>query len=178
MAIYNLGYYEGMLKNYSKTAEEICKIRWAFVKPIHAKSVLDYGSGIGWFRAFRPPGVEVDTYDIANYPQTGINNVSYDLICFWDVLEHLTSFAKIEALLYKAKFVALTVPILPADKDIKGWKHFKPGEHIKIFTHELLDALFGSYGYTNTDKSQPECPPREDIWSFIYERCANKVGAL
>jgi len=167
-SVYNLGYYEDMLKNYSETAKKICSIRWEFIAATNPKTVLDYGSGVGWFRAFRPKGLAVDSFDIAKFPQTGINHKRYDLVCLWDVLEHLESFSEIEALLHSAKFVATTVPILPSGKRIDGWKHFKPGEHIKVFTHDTINALFNKYDYVLIKKGQPECPPREDIWSFLY----------
>lgn len=173
-SVYNLGYFEGMLKNYSETAKRICTIRWEFVAEANAKTVLDYGSGVGWFRAFRPNGLAVDSYDVAGYPQTGINHDQYDLMCLWDVLEHLENFTEIEVLLHKTTFVALTVPVKPEGVDIGKWKHTKPGEHLKVFTHEILDAFMDKYGYELIKKGQPECPPREDIWSFLYGKAKIK----
>jgi hypothetical protein len=78
--LYNLDYYEEMLRRNSKTAEKITKIRWQFISRISPKLVLDYGSGCGWFRAYRPTEVTVDTYDIGKYPQTGIKHDFYSSI--------------------------------------------------------------------------------------------------
>jgi hypothetical protein len=168
--VYNLGYYEGMLKNYSMSAEKICEIRWDFVKEAEAKTVLDYGCGVGWFRAFRPNGLAVDSFDVADFPQTGINHIEYDLICFWDVLEHIDNFTEIEALLHKAKYVAATFPIAPDGQDMKTWKHFKPGEHLHYFTEASMVALFDRYGFELVKKGTPECPPRQDVWSFLFKK--------
>ena len=175
--MYDLEYYENLLRIHSKTAEEISRKRWEFVgdylgiggKGKHF-NVLDYGSGVGWFRAWRPPGVTVWSYDIGLYPQTGIDLVKYDLICFWDVLEHIRDFREIEPILRLADHVACTVPIVPED-GLAEWKHFKPGEHLHYFTQESLVALLDKYGFAPTvyDDSV-ECPPRKDVTSFLFGR--------
>ena len=140
--LYDINYYEGMLRNYSATAEMITKIRWDFVSHVEPKSVLDYGSGVGWFRAFRPEGIVVDTYDIASFVQTGIQREVYDLVCFWDVLEHIPNFGVIDGLLDSTMFVAVTVPVCPSKQRLEDWKHFKPNEHLHYFTQESLDGVF------------------------------------
>lgn len=165
---YDLSYYEGMLKNYSHTAEQIAKIRWEFVDELQPKTVLDYGSGVGWFRVFNPNGCACDTYDIMPVPQTGIRHDSYDLVCFWDVLEHVPNLSMIGDI--ETKAVALTVPVKPDDVELKTWKHFKPGEHLHYFDKNMMDELMGYYGFTRTKDGTPECPPRTDIWSAIYQK--------
>jgi len=173
---YDIEYYEKMLREYSKTAEEICCKRWEFIgdflgigskKKIH--KVLDYGSGVGWFRAWRPYGVKVWSYDISNYPQTGIELQKYDVVCFWDVLEHIPDFNDLEAILALSEHVALSVPIV-RDK-LNDWKHFKPGEHLHYFTEESLVALFHKYGFVPVFmNTNIECPPREDIMTALFKR--------
>ena len=165
--IYDIEYYENMLRMYSQSAEQICKIRWDFVDCITPWHVLDYGSGVGWFRAYRPEGVEVDTFDVGPYPQTGITRDSYDLITLWDVIEHLPTW---NPQWEKTQYVALTVPILPEGQNIVEWKHWKPSEHLKIFTEDILDALFEKYGFEKVKSGYPECPPRVDIGSFLYRK--------
>lgn len=168
--MYNLDYYEKMLRQNSMTAEKICSIRWDFVKEVNPKIVLDYGCGVGWFRAFRPEETEVDTYDIADYPQTGIQRDKYDLITFWDVLEHIPNFDRIWNLLDNADYVAVTIPIKPEGVDLLKWKHFKPGEHLHYFTEENLELLFKYYGFILIKKGKPECPPRQDVVSFLFQK--------
>ena len=132
--------------------------------------VLDYGSGVGWFRAWRPAGLtEVWTYDLAEYPQTGIELQTYDVVCFWDVLEHIPDFNAIEPILALSKHVALSVPL--AREGLLDWKHFKPGEHLHYFTEESLVALFHEYGFVPLHKSiEIECPPRQDILTALFGR--------
>jgi len=168
---YDLDYYENMLRQYSKTGEEIAAIRWDWIASINPNVVLDYGTGCGWFRAWRPKGVQVYSYDIANYPQTGIKLIMYDVVCFWDVLEHILDFSVIEPILALARNVAITLPMLPEQKSFNGWKHFKPGEHLSYFTEATLDALFRKYGFERIKIGQPECPPRKDITSVLYAKC-------
>lgn len=168
--IYDIEYYENMLRQYSKTAEQVSKIRWDWIRDINPDRVLDYGSGCGWFRAWRPKGVEVDSYDIGDYPQTGIDLIIYNVVCFWDVLEHISDFTEIEPVLALASHVAISLPLLP-NTGITHWKHFKPGEHLNYFTDETWHALFYGYGFEPLKTGQPECPPREGITSMIYRKC-------
>jgi len=175
--MYNLDYYEEMLRRYSATAEEICRKRWSFLseycEPValakRQAKILDYGSGVGWFRAFRPRWCDVWSYDIAQYPQTGIKLQLYDCVCFWDVLEHIPDFREIEPVLALSDYVALSVPI-PTD-GLTDWKHFKPGEHLHYFTEESLTALLAKYKFAPHILSRSiECPPRQDILNALFRR--------
>jgi len=118
----------------------------------------------------------VDTYDIAKYPQTGIIHGDYDLVCMWDVIEHLSNFEKLERLLFNTEHVALTIPIKPDNVKLRNWKHFKPGEHLKYFSRETLHELFHSYKFVLINCGNPECPPREDILSALYRKNTNPGG--
>ena len=171
--IYNLDYWEKMLRQNSATAEHICKIRWDFVREIEPKLVLDYGCGPGWFRAFRPSFVEeMDTYDIAPWPQTGIRHERYELITFWDVLEHIRYLSSLDEIFAKTKYIATSLPIRPKNKKLVGWKHYKPGEHFHYFSRESLQGFFNSKGFKLIKEGTPEveCGIREDIGTFLFRR--------
>lgn len=172
-----ISYYDKMLKNYSATASEICRIRWDWVKEANARTVLDYGSGVGFFRAFRPQGVEVDNYDVMPVPQTGVTRKSYDLLSLWDVLEHMDGLTALEPFLSTCQWVAISIPILPKDRHWIGWKHFKPSEHLFYPSADQLAALFQAYNYEEVKRGQPECPPREDVWNFLYRKTQKASGA-
>jgi len=180
--IYNIDYYELMLRLYAKSGEEIAKIRWKFINDLikYPCRILDYGSGVGFFRAWRPDidNMVVDSYDIGDYPQTGLPtipfNTHYDIVCFWDVLEHLHSFDEILPILNNTDFVALTVPIKPDNIQWHDYKHFKPGEHLNYFTDESLKEVFKQYGFEFSFTAMPECPPREFIHSYIFK----KIGII
>ena len=168
--MYDINYYEKMLREYSSTAESICKIRWDWISEVNPKKVLDYGSGVGWFRAWRPEIVDVRSYDIAKYPQTGIELAVYDVVCFWDSLEHIPDFRVVEPVLRLARNVAASLPMKIEMADFSTWKHFKPTEHLHYFTEETIDALLCRYGFKRKKIGQPECPPREGITSVLYEK--------
>lgn len=167
---YGVCYFYNMLRAYSKTAEHICKIRWDFVKEIGAKTVLDYGSGCGFFKAFAPEGILVDTYDIMPVPITGITQDRYDLVTLWDVLEHIPDVSEILPVLSITRYLGITVPIKPPKMKWKDFKHYKPLEHIHHFTEESLEALMWKLHFALIKKGTPECPPREHIHSFLFER--------
>lgn len=166
---YGIDYYEAMLRAYSESAPDISRRRWEWLAELKPRRVLDYGSGVGWFRAFRPPGVEVDSFDVGPAPQTGIKTVVYDVVCFWDVLEHVPDFSELDPILRLARAVAGTVPVYNEGRDLVGWKHFKPGEHLHYFTEKTLQALLRKYGFRLLRISREwECPPREDIVNFLF----------
>ena len=167
---YEIDYYEKMLRQYSETGEKIAQIRWRFISEINPRIVLDYGSGVGWFRAWRPPGIEVDSYDIGPVPQTDIRLIMYDVTCFWDVLEHVPSTKILEPVFSLSRHIALTVPIKPTRTSLLDWKHYKPGEHLHYFTHDSIQDLLGGYGFDLLRESKAECPPRTDIHSFLFKK--------
>jgi hypothetical protein len=167
---YGLEYYEKMLRQYSETGEEIARIRWDFISEINPRVVLDYGSGVGWFRAWRPPGVKVDSYDIGPVPQTEIRLTMYDVTCFWDVLEHIPNIEGLEPILNLSRHVALTIPIQPTNTPVNDWRHFKPMEHLNYFTQNSIQDLLGQYGFNLLKESKAECPPRTDIHSFLFKK--------
>jgi len=174
---YGLNYFEHTLRKMSMTAEDICQRRWKFITPTKAIRILDYGCGVGWFRAFKPDkNLIVDTYDVGNYPQTGINEMEYDLICFWDSLEHIPNLDEINWLLTRTEFVAISIPIFLGDmqqEEFRKWKHYRPNEHLHYFTLQTLANFFEERGFEMFEKNQNECPPREDVWSILYRRKRN-----
>jgi hypothetical protein len=165
---YDEAYFYNMLRMYSPTAKQICEARWNFVKEANARTVLDYGSGCGFFKAFAPAGVEVDTYDIMPVPITGIRRSEYDLVCFWDVLEHIPDFAELANIILSANYIAVTVPIKPENLPWEDYKHYKPFEHIHHFTQQSIKALLSKFGFDCIKEGTPECPPREMIHSFLF----------
>lgn len=170
---YDLNYYEHTLIKMSATAEDICKRRWDFIECAKAVRILDYGCGVGWFRAFRPKdNLVVDSYDISPIcPQTGINEMRYDLVCFWDSMEHIPNLKDIEWLLYQVEYVAISIPIKPDNVPMKSWKHYRPpDEHIHYFTIQSLNEFFAKYGFSCVKQNQCECPPRVDVWTLLYRK--------
>ena len=167
---YDIHYYDNLLRIHSHTAEKIANIRWNFINGVNPNTVLDYGCGVGWFRAFKPPEVIVDSYDIMPVPQTGVCREKYDLICFWDVIEHIKNLNALDLIVEMGEYIACTVPVFPPGKNLVTWKHFKPGEHLQLFSEGHVEDLFNRWGFRLLKKGQPECPPREDVWNFLFKR--------
>lgn len=169
--IYNIDYYEKMLRQNSATAEIISSIRWNFVHFVDPKTVLDYGSGVGWFRAFSPANIDVDSFDIMQVTQTGVRKKSYDLLTLWDVLEHIPDFSVLDNIFESVSYIGISVPIKPNTIRMGDWKHYKPGEHLTCFTRESLEAFFSDRGFFHIKGGTPECDCgiREDIYSALYK---------
>ena len=168
---YDADYYYNLLRLQTEHGQRIAETRWRFISEIRPRFVLDYGCGVGFFKAFAPPHIHVDTFDVGPFTQTGIRRDAYDVVCLWDVLEHIPHIDKqLKKLFDNSSFIAMTVPMLPDDKDLKSWKHYKPGEHLHYFGDEDLDVLFDYVGYKRRKSGYPECPPREDIESILYEK--------
>jgi hypothetical protein len=175
MIKYDESYYYNLLKIHTHSAQYISILRWDFLHeylhPVSYKChpvILDYGCGVGWFKAFASELLIVDTFDIMPVPQTGIIHDKYDMVTMWDVLEHIPDFSDIAHILAKTDYVALTVPIKPDNVVWADYKHFKISEHLHYFTVDLLEAMFDHYGFKLVKQGEPECPPREFIKSFIF----------
>ena len=176
---YDEVYYTNMYKIYMPTARDIMLRRWNFVSAANPEVVLDYGCGCNFFALYAPKNLVIDTYDIGHfdgvlYPQTGIQHSEYDLITFWDVLEHVDwkdkPDYKILNIMQLARWVAITVPVKPDDKPIETWKHYKPGEHLTYFTSESMAEFMGKQGLDQHSDGYIECPPRTDILSMLFKR--------
>jgi len=175
---YGLDYFENMIHMNSVSAKNIFKVRWDFVAEVNAQTVLDYGCGTNFLSVFQPHGVDVDSFDIGHieegvlYPQTGITRDEYDLVCFFDVLEHVdwnkAPDESIEEVLRKTTWVVVTVPIKPENQLLETWKHYKPQEHLTYFTAETLVEFFAHRGFKEVKRGTPECPPRVDVATFLF----------
>jgi D-glycero-beta-D-manno-heptose 1-phosphate adenylyltransferase len=173
---YNKEYWNLMSKLNIRTGKIINEVRWKFVKEFKPKVVLDFGAGLNLLKKYAPKRITVDSFDIGNFPikYTGIRHKKYDLVFFCDVLEHVPDFQVLDSVFEKTKYVYVSVPILPKEKRLEGWNHFKydTKEHLHYFTKESLDLFFEARGFKLVKSGCPEvdCGIRTDIYSAIYKK--------
>jgi SAM-dependent methyltransferase len=113
--------------------------------------VLDYGCGTGAFIGeCRYHGYDAVGYDIN--PNTGFCDPlvlldSYDVVTFWDSLEHVDDPAELIMRL-DAEWVFICTPSTDdCSGDLTKWRHYKPVEHKHYFNEKSLRALLDVCGY-------------------------------
>lgn len=142
------------------------ELRWNYIQRslnlTAGRRILDIGYGNGSFlKHCRSQGAEIFGIDVHG-EDFGIPEVTFgtrlefDLICFFDSLEHLPSFDVIMGL--KAKYVIVSIPKPPGFflAEPWRWRHFKPGEHLHYFSGASLDYLMREW--LGGEKIAEGCP--------------------
>jgi len=120
------------------------------------QSILDVGYGNGSFLTaaskFIPNCFGTDISESYPLPLNCkfVSNFDgyYDVITFFDALEHFHSIEFVKNL--NCKYVCITVPLCRNDSDewFESWKHRKPNEHLWHFNSASLTAFMERVGYT------------------------------
>jgi hypothetical protein len=118
-------------------------------------SILDVGYGSGDFlKCARKLVQDVNGYDIPPaFPVDGVATVeglytrSYEVVTFFDALEHFEDPSEIRAL--DTKYVHISLPWCHyfSDDWFDTWKHRKPNEHLWHFNPQSLGAFMASLGF-------------------------------
>ncbi len=140
-----------------RPAKEMSNLRWDFIqrelKLGSDSRVLDIGYGNGAFlkRAQEARmqifGIDVHTEDfgipVVNFDTPQV----YDLVCFFDSIEHFPDFSPIYKL--NAHNVIVSIPNTPNIilTEPRKWRHFKPGEHLHYFSRTSLDSFMRRWGF-------------------------------
>lgn len=126
--------------------------------PIQVKKVLDYGYGSGAFlraavklRGATAYGFEVNGLPLPPeaHPCSDPMADSWDVVCFYDVLEHIADLSFLSRL--RTAYIVVTVPWCPVQK--KGWesfwdwKHRKPDEHVHHWDPHSLGKTLAEHGF-------------------------------
>jgi SAM-dependent methyltransferase len=133
------------------------ELRWSFLQSwlslAAGSRILDVGYGNGAFlKRARAADMSIFGIDLHN-EDFGIPVVAfdtpqdYDLVCFFDSLEHFPDFAPVSRL--NARNVIVSIPNTPDffPTTPRKWRHFKPGEHLHYFSHASLERLMRSLGF-------------------------------
>lgn len=146
-------YGAGYLKTYDQyPTDTISHLRLGFLKAFVGKgSLLDIGYGKGDFvRAAIRGGFDAFGSDVHGVP-CGVREVDlatdereWDVVTFFDSLEHFPDFAMVCNPLSRAKYALISLPSTPADFPMnRNWRHYKPGEHLHYFSVPSLCHLVG-----------------------------------
>lgn len=134
-------------------------------------SILDVGYGNGDFLLLCSGNIE-NCYgnDISNYPlPKGVKFVEditdnfYEVICFFDVLEHFENIDFVKDL--KCEYVFLSVPWCHYidDEWFFNWKHRKPDEHLWHFNEKSIVTFFKENGFDLVNYSNVEDVIRKSV---------------
>ena len=127
-------------------------------------SILDIGYGSGDFlKAATKIIPKVFGYDIPPaYPVDGVENVespfnnTYDVVTFFDSLEHFEDIYTIRAL--QTRYIVISVPWCHnfSDEWFRDWKHRRPNEHLWHFDSSSLVRFMDDVGYELLNKCSIE----------------------
>lgn len=148
-ATYDKQYVVDRYDKYDTTAA-MSALRLGLLKGHVGKGkLLDVGYGNGAFlklaakSGFDTYGCDVHgaDYGIRDVPLA--SSVEWDVVTFFDSLEHFTSLEVIRDLSSRTKTILISYPKRPVDfPQNRAWKHYRPGEHLHYFTLLSLSCLF------------------------------------
>ena len=127
------------------------------------ESILDIGYGNGSFLKLASEKYKCFGHDISNYPTpenvkfvNDIFNEQFDVICFFDVLEHYADPYFIKDL--NCNYIVISLPECHyfSDDWFKNWKHRREDEHLWHFNKESLISFFNYNGYSLINTSNIE----------------------
>jgi len=139
-------------------------------------TLLDVGYGNGDFLKVASNAIK-KCYgsDISDYPIPDncikidlLGNNHYDVICFFDSLEHFDEIDFIEKL--KCEYIFISVPWCHKFNDnwFSNWYHRKPNEHLWHFNEKALKNFFKNYGFDCLYTSNHEDIIRKNNESKYY----------
>ncbi len=148
------------------------------------KSILDIGYGDGSFLKVCSDiipgcyGYDISTYPIPNgcFPVKDFTEEFYDIITFFDSLEHFEDIEFVKDL--KCNFICVSVPDCHYKNDqwFENWKHRRPDEHLWHFNKKSLCSFMERMGYSLVSASNIEDTIRKskeeesNILTCIFEK--------
>lgn len=140
-----------------RPGEEMSRLRWDFIQahlnlPVGCR-ILDVGYGNGAFLKYvRAAGMQIYGIDVHNenfgVPVVGLDTkLHFDLICFFDSLEHFPNVNVLHKL--RSENTIVSIPNTPdwLLAAPRAWRHYKPGEHLHYFSERSLDIFMRNWGF-------------------------------
>jgi hypothetical protein len=155
--IYDKKYVENSYNNYGEKVSNISHLRLGYLIGVVGKinKILDVGYGNGDFLKLSSTFIE-KCYgnDISNYPLPSnckfiddIFSENFDVICFFDSLEHFHDISFVKNLNTKYIFISLPWCHYHSDSWFQNWKHRREDEHIYHFNDDSLVNFMDSSGF-------------------------------
>jgi hypothetical protein len=156
---YDKEYVDTRYNNYGEKGMQMAYLRLGYLIGVVKKPfsrVLDVGYGNGDFLKACMGFDSINAYgnDISGYPipkgatfVEDITSMDFDVVCFFDSLEHFEDISFVKDL--KTKYVYISLPWCHnfSDDWFKNWKHRREDEHLWHFDNLSLENFMNEMGY-------------------------------
>jgi len=181
--------YSNKYNNYGEKANYLSYLRLGVLLGAINKtpeSILDVGYGNGAFlNAAKNIIKNCSGFDISGYPlpddisvENSIYDKHFDVICFFDSLEHFDDINIIDKL--KCNYVFISVPWCHylSDEWFLNWYHRRPNEHLWHFNDNSLINFFNENGFEclyinnfeDTIRKNSTCNGHPNILSAVFKK--------
>jgi len=170
--------------------KEMAEIRMDVVRRVagHGGRILDVGFGAGSFLelATKTPGWKSHGFDVHGAAKAMLPDGAewaecwkvqkWDVVCFFDVLEHLPDLNWLAKLNSKKVIISLPNSPLQSGGNFAEWKHRKPDEHLWHFDLPSLTATMAAFGWkliwfgNPEDKIRQHPGNRPNILTAAFQR--------
>lgn len=180
---YDYNYVNNSYNQYGEKGSQMAGLRLGYLIGTIGyvpSSILDVGYGNGDFLKVCKNVIDSYGNDISGYPvPDGVKFVEnifdnhYDVITFFDVLEHFEDINFVKDL--KCDYVYISLPWCHFfdEEWFMNWKHRRPDEHLWHFNNKSIENFFDEMGYDMVDYSDIE-----DIIRTTNENYSNILTAI
>ena len=163
---YDTKYVNERYNQYGEKGPQMAGIRLGYLVGTLGywpQSILDIGYGNGDFLKVCKGVIESYGNDVSGYPVpegvTYTDNIfdkHYDVISFFDVLEHFEEINFVKDL--DCNYVYISLPWCHnfSEEWFMNWKHRRPDEHLWHFNEKSIENFFNEMGYDMVDYSNVE----------------------
>jgi SAM-dependent methyltransferase len=157
---YDVNYINNSYNNYGPKVDNMSHLRYGFMSGViqeKINSILDVGYGNGSFLNICKKninecyGTDISGYEIPKdctfLDIDKIYNCYFDVVCFFDSLEHFDDVYFLEKLNCSYIYISLPECHYLSDEWFMGWKHRRENEHLWHFNREGMKKFMEEQGY-------------------------------